>query len=100
MSYCLLRTFWWIMLLSMFPLIFESLCAHKISCVQHFFKGKFVCAPSFLVCAHLTTCVRTQLRGNIFFSPSLCLAIGYCILDRLVVYQNIMATGNLLSELY
>ena len=25
-----------------------------------FFKGKFMCAPSFLVCAHRTTCVRAQ----------------------------------------
>src|SRR6218665_3868294 len=60
----------------MFPLLFESLCAHKISFVQHFtrtrlynlwndmyeimckhFKKKHMCAPSFLVCAHLTACV-------------------------------------------
>src|SRR6218665_1501934 len=38
-------------------------------CAKAFFKGKFMCAPSFLVCAHLTTrvCVRTraQLRGSI-----------------------------------
>src|SRR6218665_2771692 len=32
---------------------------------KHIFKGKFLCAPSFLVCAHLKTYVRAQLRGNI-----------------------------------
>ena len=61
----------------MFPLIFQSLCAHKISVVQHFtrtrlykngvyeicaktfLEGKFMCAQSFLVCARLAVCVRT-----------------------------------------
>jgi len=28
-----------------------------------FLKGKFVCAPSFLVCAHVTTCARAQAHS-------------------------------------
>src|SRR6218665_2708669 len=39
---------------------------------KHFFKEKFMCAPSFLVYTHLTTCAcahtRTQLRGNIAYN--------------------------------
>jgi len=38
-----------------------------------FFKGKFMCAPSFLVCTHLTTCARAKkhvhsLEGTLFLS--------------------------------
>ena len=65
----------------MFSLIFQSLCAHKISFVQHFIRlvcvfndvyeicaktfleGTFMCAPSFLVradCALLMACVHTH----------------------------------------
>jgi len=29
-------------------------------CAKTFFKGKCMCAPSFLVCAHLMTCVRVH----------------------------------------
>jgi len=31
-------------------------------CAKTFFKGKFMCAPSFLVGTHLTTCVRAHMR--------------------------------------
>src|SRR6218665_3152119 len=67
-----------------FPLIFQSLCAHKISFVQYFtrliciwndmteicaklsLEGTFMCAPSFLVCAHLTARVRAHsLEGTL-----------------------------------
>src|SRR6218665_704579 len=64
----------------MFPLIFQSLCAHKIcfvphltitslnlECVQNMCKKHFeeeiYVRSKFLVCASLTTCVRN--RGNI-----------------------------------
>jgi len=33
-----------------------------------FFKGKFMCAPSFLVWAHLTTC---SLEGTLDYRPTL-----------------------------
>jgi len=32
-----------------------------MKCVQKaFFKGKFMCAPSFLACAYLTTCAHMR----------------------------------------
>jgi len=38
---------------------------HEI-CANTFFKGKFMCTPSFLVCAHLTTCARAHsLEGTL-----------------------------------
>jgi len=65
----------------MFPLIIESLCAHKISFVQHFTRthlylkqcvlnrcksifGRniYVCTRSFLVCARLTACVEAHMH--------------------------------------
>jgi len=64
---------------AMFPLIFQSLCAHKISSVQHFtwtrlnlelrvwnnvqktfLERIFMCAPSFLMCARRMTHARAH----------------------------------------
>jgi len=32
-------------------------------CANASFKGKFMCAPGFLVCAHLTSCVRAHAHS-------------------------------------
>jgi len=34
-------------------------------CAKTIFKGKLMCAPSFLVCAHLTTHVTHSLGGTL-----------------------------------
>src|SRR6218665_1007376 len=31
-------------------------------CKKHFWLGKFMCTPSFLLCAHLMTCVQAHTR--------------------------------------
>jgi len=60
-----------------------------MKCVQKtFFKGKYMCAPSFLVCAHLATCVHTHsLEGTLFRSHyrhanSSTLNLLYCNVER------------------
>ena len=65
---------------SMFLLIFQSLCTHKVFlcnilpgiicirndvcelCANTFLDGIFMCAPNFLVCARLTACVCAHTR--------------------------------------
>jgi len=42
-------------------------------CAKTIFKGKFMCASSFLVCVHLTTCVRAHahsLEGTLVLVPA------------------------------
>ena len=68
---------------SVFPLIFQSLCAHKIlfsyvfgtMCIKHFWK-EHLCALEVFLCLLISrlVCVRAhaQLRGNIGLSGKFC----------------------------